>query len=155
MLLALYPAEQQTLLAETQSVFDGSPPAFEHYSKLSYTMAVIQEGLRLYPPVVTIPKVAMRDTSIPASTVPSGKGERAGMTSVFVPKGTKTYVLTTALHYSELYWDRPFEFRPERFVDTEEYRWNRDAWAPFSGGARQCMGQRFALGKHRQSRLSY
>ncbi|KAJ7671721.1 hypothetical protein B0H17DRAFT_888382, partial [Mycena rosella] len=54
-----------------------------------------------------------------------------------------------------LYWGPdPSEFKRERFVDTETYRWPRDACKPaftnhpsfaFSGGPRSCIGQRFTL----------
>ena len=43
-----------------------------------------------------------------------------------------------------LYWDDPFTFDPSRFIDTPTYKYNRDAFCPFSGGPRQCMGQKFA-----------
>jgi len=50
------------------------------------------------------------------------------------------------LHMNPLYWgDDAAEFKPERFIDTESYQWPRNAYLPFSGGARSCIGQRFAL----------
>ncbi|KAJ7288951.1 cytochrome P450, partial [Mycena rebaudengoi] len=39
----------------------------------------------------------------------------------------------------------PSEFKRERFVDTETYRWPRDAFFAFSGGPKDCIGQRIAL----------
>lgn len=69
-----------------------------------------------------------------------------------------------------MYWEDPFAFNPDRFIDTSDYRWNRDACEslnrvscvrrsaqvltrvarfagqPFASGARACLGQRFALG---------
>jgi len=50
------------------------------------------------------------------------------------------------LHMNPLYWgEDAAEFKPERFIDTESYTWPRNAYLPFSAGARSCMGQRFAL----------
>jgi len=46
--------------------------------------------------------------------------------------------------FSAHYWPEPELFKPDRFIDTEEYRWNRDAFVPFSAGARSCVGQKFA-----------
>ena len=43
-----------------------------------------------------------------------------------------------------LYWNAPFDFNPSRFIDTPAHKYNRDAFCPFSGGPRQCMGQKFA-----------
>lgn len=147
MLLALYPDHQAAIFAETQFVFAGAAPAYEHFSKLAYTMSAIQETLRLFPPVLHLPKTAMRDTTLPCSTMACGEGGAPMQGQVFVPRGTSVMISAGALHYNELYWDRPYDFDPSRFIDTEEHRWNRDAWVPFSGGGRQCMGQRFALGQ--------
>lgn len=41
-------------------------------------------------------------------------------------------------------WKDPEDFKPDRFIDTEEYKWPRDAFIPFSGGVRVCTGQNFA-----------
>ena len=37
------------------------------------------------------------------------------------------------------YWKDPYEFRPQRFMED----WPKDAFLPFSGGARQCIGRRY------------
>ena len=42
-----------------------------------------------------------------------------------------------AENYAARYWEDPFTFRPERFMGE----WNRDAFVPFSGGARACIGR--------------
>jgi hypothetical protein len=36
------------------------------------------------------------------------------------------------------YWPDPYEFRPSRFLEN----YNKDAFIPFSAGARSCIGQR-------------
>ncbi|EGO26310.1 hypothetical protein SERLADRAFT_463220 [Serpula lacrymans var. lacrymans S7.9] len=44
-----------------------------------------------------------------------------------------------------LYWgDDVEDFKPERFIDSDTYRWPRDAFLSFSAGPRACIGQRFA-----------
>ncbi|KAL8279097.1 hypothetical protein RQP46_008555 [Phenoliferia psychrophenolica] len=142
-LLALYPEHQETLYEEASSVFGGRTSTYDDYSQLPYALATIQEVLRMYTPVLFIPKVALEDTMVPAHT--ATPGETPVPTEVFVPKGTRVAVLSSALHYNPMYWTEPFAFRPARFVDTPEERWNRDAWVPFSGGPRACLGQKFAL----------
>lgn len=42
------------------------------------------------------------------------------------------------------YWPAPEEFKPDRFIDTETYKYDRDAFIPFSSGARSCVGRKFA-----------
>ncbi|KAJ7918449.1 cytochrome P450, partial [Mycena leptocephala] len=50
------------------------------------------------------------------------------------------------LHMNPMYWRRDVtEFKADRFLDTESYRWPRDAFVAFSAGPRSCIGQRFAL----------
>ncbi|KIM74190.1 hypothetical protein PILCRDRAFT_828484 [Piloderma croceum F 1598] len=47
---------------------------------------------------------------------------------------------------SLLHWgEDAAEFKPERFIDTDTYRWPRDAFLTFSAGARGCIGSRFAM----------
>lgn len=38
------------------------------------------------------------------------------------------------------YWEDPYAFKPSRFLGD----WPRDAFLPFSGGARSCLGRRFS-----------
>jgi len=44
------------------------------------------------------------------------------------------------LHYHPKYWDDPKSFKPDRFHG----KWSRDAFLPFSTGARGCIGRRFS-----------
>ena len=47
--------------------------------------------------------------------------------------------------FEERHWGPdPSNFRPERFIDTEDYTWPRDAFLGFSAGPRACLGQKFA-----------
>lgn len=109
-------------------------------------MATIHESLRMYPPVVFIPKVALEDTTVPATTT----GPNPTRTEIFIPKGSRVGVMTSSLHYNRkfltcyvllieclltmividlaAYWKDPFTFQPARFIDKEgEEKWNRDA----------------------------
>lgn len=43
-----------------------------------------------------------------------------------------------------VYWPDPESFKPDRFIDTDDYKYNRDAFLPFGGGARACLGRKFA-----------
>ncbi|GJJ15066.1 hypothetical protein Clacol_009341 [Clathrus columnatus] len=107
---------------------------YEEFNKLTYVMAVINESLRLFPPVITLPKVAAEDTAIPIA-LPDGRLE-----PVFIPKGMEIYLNTSGLHYNPRYWDDPNTFNPSRF--RKDY--NKDAFIPFSAGARGCIGRGFA-----------
>ena len=50
------------------------------------------------------------------------------------------------MHYDEKYWNKPFEYMPERWLDTEDKQPRHAyAYAPFGGGARVCIGNNFSL----------
>ncbi|KAF9555383.1 cytochrome P450 [Agrocybe pediades] len=132
-LLALYQDEQEKLFEHIKSVLKGRTPTYEDMPALTYAMAVYNETLRMFPPVVSIPKISAEDTSLMATNV---NGEKI---PVPIPKGTNIALNTAGLHYNSRYWKDPHSFKPERFLGD----WNRDAFLPFSGGARACLGRKF------------
>ncbi|EJC99158.1 614/534 cytochrome P450 [Fomitiporia mediterranea MF3/22] len=134
-LLALHPDQQEILYQHIMSVLPGERlPEYEDMGALSYVTAVFHETLRLFPPVATIPKKSAEDTTLVTTN-------RAGEKIVVpVPKGAGITLHTPGLHYNPKYWKDPSEFRPQRFMED----WPRDAFLPFSGGARSCIGRRFS-----------
>ena len=53
------------------------------------------------------------------------------------------------------YWGADADaFRPERFIDTPEHRWPREAFLAFSLGMRACIGQRAGQVRPRRRRLA-
>ncbi|KDR75778.1 hypothetical protein GALMADRAFT_248465 [Galerina marginata CBS 339.88] len=133
-LLALYPDEQDKLFQHIQSIVPNSrSPTYEEMPLLTYSNAVFYETLRMFPPVSAIPKIAAEDTSLVASNC---HGEQ---TTVPIPKGTDITISTPGLHYNPRYWEDPQEFKPARFLKD----WPRDAFLPFSAGARACLGRKF------------
>lgn len=42
-------------------------------------------------------------------------------------KGDRVGITPAGIHFNPRYYDEPYEFRPSRFLDTEDHRWNRDA----------------------------
>ncbi|KAH8110025.1 614/534 cytochrome P450 [Phellopilus nigrolimitatus] len=134
-LLALYQDQQEILYQHIMSVLpDKRVPTYEDMNSLSYVVAVFYETLRLFPPVTTIPKKSAEDTTLVTT---NAAGERF---IVPVPKGANVTLHTPGLHYNPRYWKDPHEFRPQRFTED----WPRDAFLPFSGGARSCIGRRFS-----------
>jgi cytochrome P450 len=94
------------------------------------TRAVIEEALRLYPPIAAISRVAI------ANDVLAGEPIRAGTLVIVAP-----YVV----HRHRLLWDRPDEFDPERFLGANREHVHRYAYLPFGAGPRICLGAAFAL----------
>ncbi|KAF7319130.1 F-box domain-containing protein [Mycena chlorophos] len=155
-LLALYPQVQQKIYRETLALWpDGIPTLAstssyrESFSQLPYTLAIFYETLRLFPAVIRIARLVRADTTVPAyrfNLSPSGVAEKVQNIVVPVSAGSQVMYDIRALHHNPMYWGADAdEFKPERFLDTESYRWPRDAFIPFSAGPRICIGQKFAV----------
>ncbi|KAH9998676.1 cytochrome P450 [Russula vinacea] len=134
-LLALYPDEQELLYQHIKDVLSSlnGKPAYEDMSRFTQSLAVFYETLRLFPPAMTIPKVSAKDTTLTVNNVDGGK------TTFPVPSGTGIDIHVPGLHYNPRYWKEPHKFMPERFLGD----WPKDAFLPFSQGARACLGRRF------------
>ena len=98
--------------------------------RLVQTRAVIEETIRLYPPISAISRVALGDDALNVETV------RPGSLIVISP-----YVL----HRHRLLWDRPDAFDPGRFLGNAASAIDRFAYLPFGAGPRKCIGSTFAL----------
>ncbi|KDQ58514.1 hypothetical protein JAAARDRAFT_34328 [Jaapia argillacea MUCL 33604] len=155
-LLALYPEAQQKIYEEAIQVWpEGTDPLQtstykDDHPRLEYTLAVFHETLRMFPSVIRLAKPVFADSAVtvnrfnPADDYcQEGKVEKV---SVAIPKGSVVIIDVWALHMNPLHRGPDVEeFKPERFIDTETYRWPRDAFLAFSAGARGCIGKRFSL----------
>jgi cytochrome P450 len=65
-------------------------------------------------------------------------------TGEFIPKGAHLIVSPLVLHHDERWWPDPMRFDPERFTEAAKSSRPRMAYLPFGGGARFCIGDRFA-----------
>lgn len=137
---------------------DGSHmPTFDDLPDLLYTRLALVEALRLYPEPPVIIRRALKETELP---------QGGGNGPVKLVKGTDVFISTWNLHRSKELWDRPAEYRPERFLS--EFRNDRVvgwkgftprmgaglypseidadfAFLPFGGGNRKCVGDQFAM----------
>nr|GMC97019.1 cytokinin hydroxylase-like [Ipomoea batatas]GMD00903.1 cytokinin hydroxylase-like [Ipomoea batatas] len=129
MLLATNPSWQEKVREEVMQVCNGDPPSIEHLSKLTLLSAVINESLRLYPPVTLLPRMAFEDFKL---------GD------LHIPKGLAIWIPVLAIHHSEEIWGKDVnEFKPERFL-SRSYSAGR-FFLPFAAGPRNCIGQSYAL----------
>ncbi len=129
-LLAQNPEILKKLRLEIGTVLGDRTPTFEELRKLTYTMQVIQEGMRLYPPAFAIGRQPVEDDEILGQKIPAGS-------VVFLSIG--------ALHRDPKYWERPHDFYPEHFEPEAEKLRPRMAYMPFGAGPRMCIGNHFAL----------
>ncbi|KMO43941.1 cytochrome P450 [Methylobacterium tarhaniae] len=127
-LLARDPAVQDALAAEAAGLDLSEEGAAASLAHLRLARSVVQETLRLYPPVYVIPRRAARAGAVEGTEIPAG-----GI--VMIP--------TWVLHRDPRWWDRPEVFDPHRFLDRPEP--DRFAYLPFGAGPRICIGAQLAL----------
>jgi averantin hydroxylase len=105
--------------------------------QLKYTLAVLDESMRIYSPV---PTQANR-------TVPAGGDTVLGQ---YLPGGTVISMSQAIAHHYPPYWTKPEEFHPERFLGAEEFKNdNFEVMQPFSVGSRNCIGRNLAYAEMR------
>ena len=126
-LMALYPEWQDRLAAEAQVLERAD---FAVMSKLRLSRDVFRETLRLYPPV----PMMVREAACPEH-----------FRDRDVPKGSQLVLSPWHLHRHERLWDRPDDFDPDRWHTENGKACARNAYMPFSAGARVCTGAGFAM----------
>ncbi|KAJ3402139.1 hypothetical protein CcCBS67573_g04088 [Chytriomyces confervae] len=129
-LLAINQEKQKKLHNEIQEVLgDSSTPEYKDLAKLKYVMSIMNETMRLFPPVTGIPKFTATETLTLGPYV--------------FPPNTYVDVNTAGLHYNPATWGEDVrEFKPERFMASDAL--SRLGFAPFSEGPRGCVGKKFA-----------
>ncbi len=129
-LLAQHPEADARLADELRAALTGRPPAVSDLPALRYTENIVTEAMRLYPPAYGIARQALKPTQV------AGQRMRAGA-FVIMP--------TWVVHRDARWFDKPEEFRPERWDGDAARRLHRFAYFPFGGGPRQCIGNTFAM----------
>jgi cytochrome P450 len=129
-LLSEHPEAERRVQAEVDEVVGDERPTFEHVREFEYLEWVINESMRLYPPVYTIFRT-------PAEPV-----ELAGYE---VPESANIMLPQYAVHRSERFWNNPDVFNPERWRPERQSDRPRFAYFPFGGGPRHCIGKHLAL----------
>mgnify|MGYP001347355731 CR=1 FL=1 len=128
-LLAQNPQAVAVLEKEIDTL-GGRAPVVADFPHLVYTDRVIQEAMRLYPSAWSISRRALADDVIGGYDIPAG---------AIVAMSPYT------IHRHPDFWDDPERFDPDRFTPEKVAGRPRFAYFPFGGGARQCIGNYFAM----------
>ncbi|EJD03464.1 cytochrome P450 [Fomitiporia mediterranea MF3/22] len=173
LLLAIYPDVQSKVRAEVYRIWPSDDDVKvsnyrDDFDKFEYTIAFFRETLRCFPTEPRLIKLTSADSILTARRFRPASGSAICVPdlsfdgsdtnvqfkrdvsseepfNVFVPKGSIVVMDIWGLHMNPLVWGSDAHlFRPERFIDTEVYKWPRDGFLAFSSGARGCIGQRFA-----------
>jgi cytochrome P450 len=128
-LVSQTPPVQAALQAEADAAGDGVVAAALS-DRLPMTRAVIEEAMRLFPPVASLSRAAIGP-------------DRVG--DIEIPAGALVIVSPYVLHRHRRLWTDPDRFVPERFLEPARRSIDRYAYLPFGAGPRICVGAQFAM----------
>jgi cytochrome P450 len=129
-LLSEYPEASEKLLTEMQIVLDGRVPTADDMANLPYLEWVLNESLRLYPPVWRLLRRATKAFDLDG---------------IHFPAGTTIMFSQLVIHRLPDKWKDPDVFRPERWDPLNGQKISQWDYFPFGGGPRICIGKSFAL----------
>jgi cytochrome P450 len=121
---------EERLHSEIDNLLGGRIAGFQDLAELPYTKMVIQESMRIYPPVLLLYRKALVDQ------------ELGGF---FIPANTTVAVSPYTAHRDPRFWEEPDRFDPERFTPERHSKRPNYAYFPFGGGPHLCMGNVFAM----------
>ncbi len=114
-------------VAEALAASPGDPPALD---RLTLTRAVVDEAMRLYPPVPFMSRAAIDEDRIGAMKIPGG---------------SLVMIAPYVLHRHRTLWADPDSFDPDRFMPGRKETIDRYAYLPFGAGPRVCIGASFSV----------
>jgi cytochrome P450 len=127
-LLTQSPEWRDRIADEAQREIGG--PVAGLAERLVITRAVVEEAVRLYPPIAAISRMALG---------PDELARRA------IKRGTMVVIAPYVLHRHRRLWTYPDDFDPTRFLGEARGKIDRFSYLPFGAGLRTCIGSTFAL----------
>ena len=124
-LLSANPGVTERIREEANRVCGDREPRWDEVQQLSFTKQVIQETMRLYPPIWALIRIAAQDDEIAGTKV---------------SKGDKIVMCTYIAHHNPKYWTDPEKFDPERFSPERMKKRVKYSYLPFAAGKRACIG---------------
>jgi len=129
-LVARHPEVEAKLIAEAEEHLPNvSALSADSLAAMQYTQQVLEEALRLYPPVWLFTRRSH---------------ELDELDDYDVAPDTDIYLSPFILHRTEHYWPDPERFDPDRFAATDKPKKDRPFF-PFSLGPRRCLGEYFSF----------
>jgi len=130
LLLAGDPEAQERCRAEARAALGDAPAGAEHIALTPYVGQVIEEAMRLYPPVGLLARNVRRADVLAGRRI--------------MPNDT-LFLPIFALHRHRMWWDDPDAFDPENFAPGKAAQRDRYVYLPFGAGPRVCVGANFAM----------
>jgi cytochrome P450 len=129
-LLAHNPEWQERVRAQVTARLQGRPAGPQDLDSMPLVEQVLEEAMRLYPPVGLLARTVV------------AKDELCGRT---VQPNDILFLPIWALHRHEMWWEQPERFDPGRFAPESRDKLNKYQYLPFGAGPRGCVGADFAM----------
>ncbi|MFP4537674.1 MAG: cytochrome P450 [Dichotomicrobium sp.] len=129
-LLSRDEAVQARANAEARAVLGGRAAGADDLPNLPYIEQVLQEAMRLYPPVGLLARNVVAPDRLYDRDIR--------------PHDT-VFLNIYAMHRHQLFWERPEAFDPEHFAPAAVKARERYQYIPFGAGPRVCVGANFAM----------
>ncbi|MBK9079033.1 MAG: cytochrome P450 [Hyphomicrobium sp.] len=123
--ISRHPELAERVRREADEVYGDREPTANDYSALAFTRAIIQETMRIYPPVWGLIRVAVE------ADVIGGKE---------IKPGDRVVLFNYGAHHNPKFWEDPEEFRPERWMAGNAKKQVKYSYIPFGAGKRSCIG---------------
>jgi len=128
-LISQSPDVEKKLHKELDTVLNGRTPELADVENLKYTRAILDETMRLYPPVPILSRQALKEDEI--------RGKK-------IPAGSLMLIVPWLIQRHKKFWKDPDHFIPERFMPGAE-KPKKFSYLPFSAGPRVCIGKSFGI----------
>ncbi len=128
-LLSTHQDAQSRLREEIDSVVGSGTPTFDQTFELPFLKKVVDETLRLYPPLWAWTKKAVGTDQLRGTPIEAG---------------SIIYLSPLLTHRHPKLWEKPDAFVPDRWTDELREK-NKNAFFPFGMGPRSCVGKHFAM----------
>lgn len=128
-LLARHPEHFARAQAEADAFGDGPIEEWQP-EKLAFLTRVFRETMRLFPPIMMMPRRTLEEVEIAGTTLPAR---------------TLVFVSAYAQHYRADSFPNPDAFDPDRWLPEQEATRHKSSYLPFSAGPRFCIGMHFAM----------
>jgi cytochrome P450 len=128
-LISQSPDVEKKLHEELDHVLEGRTPEMEDIENLEYTRAILDETMRLYPPVPILSRQALKEDEI--------RGKK-------IPAGSLMLIVPWLIQRHKKFWKNPDSFIPERFMPGAK-KPIKFTYIPFSAGPRVCIGKNFGI----------
>nr|XP_060623359.1 cytochrome P450 2D17-like [Anolis sagrei ordinatus] len=127
LILANHPDVQDKIFKEIEDVVGSSNICYDDHKRLPYTHAVIHEVQRYrYPMLVGVARQTTRDVH---------------MRGYIIPKGTYIAPNIRSVLLDDEYWETPYKFNPNHFLDKDGNFVARKEFLGFGTGPRSCLGE--------------